>query len=98
MSELPSWKAQDDSQSLEALVQGAGPDGLTRGQLREAAHMGEKRFVEALGLFRASRFVDETKERRPDRRGNDREQVVFRHRAPNPHGVAPARVSRDPAT
>ena len=57
--------------------------------------MGKERFDNALQLL-GPPLAERTKERRPDRRGQLREQVVFRHSIANEKGAVPASVTRDP--
>lgn len=99
MSEMPWWeqRAQSDARILEDEVRRAGPEGLTRQQLKDLAMMGKDRFEQAVRILAERQRVACTGEPRHDRRGHLRAQVVLRHMAAEPAGTVPARVSRDPA-
>jgi hypothetical protein len=89
-------KQRRDARRLEHALWKAGAHGLTMQQLREVTAIGNQAFADAIAVVRRSELVEESKERRPDKRGHDREQVVFRSTLLNEEGSVPARLSRDP--
>ena len=99
MDDEPLWErlAAQTEHQIEQALRGAGSDGLTVAQLRELIPRKGEEFDAGLRRFRAGSLCIETRERRPDKAGHMREQVVLRHRLPDENGKEPASVSRDPA-